>query len=258
MSRESGTARVADMLRSNPVFAAADAERLAALATRCSVLEIPAGHILFKTGEPARAVYVLVQGIIRVYQCAEDNREVTVTNLLAPNTFAEMEVIAESVGQPRLGYLEHTQAVRAATLVEIPAADFLAFIEEDPGSTRELLKDVCSRFCLNARREIDVMLEVPVRLAALMMAYVELAGQPTDDGGVLIKLPLTHEDLANGLGVAVKSIARTLKEWQTQGWVSRHKGWFVLHKPDAIEALCGAARFKLNYSYNPVDTKPKS
>lgn len=256
MSKSDGSSRVLEILRANPVFAGGDEGALAALAQKSTIIELPSGHILFRNGDPARAVYVLASGLIRVYQKAGDDREVTITNLLPPTTFGEMEVIAEATGQPRVGYVEYTMALKPSTVVEIPAADFVAFLGSDATSALELLKDVCSRFCHNALREVDVMLEVPVRLASLILSYAEVAGQ-TSPEGVVIKLPLTHDDLAKGLGVAVKSIARTLKDWQTNGWVTRHKGWFVLRDAEAIEKLCGSNRFPMTYSYQPAAVDPE-
>jgi CRP-like cAMP-binding protein len=251
LSQTRGAERVVELLRHHPAFAQSPSSRLAELARQCTVIELPAGHVLFRAGEPARAVYVLVAGIMRVYQKASDEREVTISNLIAPSILGETCVIAESVGQESLGYLEHTMAIKPATLVEVPAPEFLRFVRDDAATMQEVLEDVCRRQCAGARRDLDVLLDVPERLASLFLAYVEIAGQPGDSGTV-IKLPLTHEDLANGLGVAVKSIARTLKDWQTQGWVTRHKGWFVVRDASAIAALCDDAPVHLNYSSRPA------
>jgi CRP-like cAMP-binding protein len=244
------SAALADGLVRHPIFAAAPKPALTNLAEASRARTLAAKEVLYKAGDPATSAFMLVDGMIRVFQQTPDGREVTVTTLLAPNAFGEKTVIAEDAGAAKLGYPEGTMAIRSSALIEIPAAALLQFLREAHASAFELLRDVCCRFAESARREVDVMLPVPVRLASLLLSYADAAGTSTPDG-VLIKLSLTHDDLANGLGVATKSIARTLREWAQEDVVSRKKGWFVIRKREVLESLCGELRLHHVYRYEP-------
>jgi CRP-like cAMP-binding protein len=241
---------LSDGLRRHPIFARAPASALEKLAAACSERALAAKEILYQAGDRATCAFMLVEGMVRVYQRTPDGREVTVTTLLAPNAFGEKTLIAEDAGAPKLGYPENTMAIKASSLIEIPGPALLEFLREAPASAFELLRDVCCRFAESARREVDVMLPVPVRLASLLLSYADAAG--TDGGdGIVIKLPLTHDDLANGLGVATKSIARTLRDWSQEEIVGRKKGWFVIKKREVLESLCGEQRMHHVYRYAP-------
>jgi CRP/FNR family transcriptional regulator, cyclic AMP receptor protein len=241
---------VREVLRIHPIFAAAPDVALDTLARACRERTLAPKEILYRAGDPAACAFVLVDGLVRVYQKTPDGREVTVTTLVAPNAFGEKTVIAEDAGAPKLGYPENTMSIRSTRLIEIPGPALLAFLREAHASAFELLRDVCCRFAASARREVDVMLPVPVRLASLLLSYADAAGTASDDG-VVIKLALTHDDLANGLGVATKSIARTLREWTADEVIARRKGWFVIHKREVLESLCGELRLNHVYRYAP-------
>lgn len=232
-----------EQVRGLPAFARAREEAVEQLLAAADVVGLGERQVLFERGAPADRVFVVLEGVIRVYQ-AFDDREVTITHLTAGNTFGEMEVISEGRGGTVRGFLESTMSMVSATVLGIPAADFVAFLDADAGCSRELLGDICSRFCDSATRELAIFLEVPARLASLLLAYADLAGKPVD-GGIQIKLKLSQDDLAAGLGVTTKSIARALKQWKTSDWVVRHKGWLLIKNADALEELCHGARFKL-------------
>jgi CRP/FNR family transcriptional regulator len=239
-----------DHLRRHPIFAAAPSAALERLAEASRERTLAAKEVLYEAGDPAASAFMLAEGLIRVYQRTPDGREVTVTTLVAPNAFGEKTVIAEDAGAEKLGYPESTMAIRPSVLVEIPGPALLAFLREAHASAFELLRDVCCRFAASARREVDVMLPVPVRLASLLLSYADAAGTPSADG-VMIKLALTHDDLANGLGVATKSIARTLREWAQDEVVVRKKGWFLIKKREVLESICGELRLNHVYRYAP-------
>ena len=57
------------------------------------------------------------------------------------------------------------------------------------------------------------------------------------DGGLGIRVKLSHTELANGLGVARRSIARTLTTWVKQGLLEKSKASYV------VRDLQGLARF---------------
>lgn len=179
-------------LRAHPIFAAADPTALAELAERSNLRPLAEKEVPYRFGDAA----------------------------LAPNAFGEKTIIAESSGAPRRGYPENTMAMRASELVEIPAEAYLRFLTHAPATVFELLRDICCRFTSAAFREVDVMLPVSVRLASLLVSYAEADGKATPDG-IKLRLPFTHEDLAKGLGVATKSISRTLREWAEADLVVR-------------------------------------
>jgi CRP/FNR family transcriptional regulator, nitrogen oxide reductase regulator len=241
---------IATLLRRHPIFNLAEKGALSTLAATCTVRSLAAKEVLYRAKDPATKVFLLLEGLIRVFQSTPDGLEATVTTLVAPNAFGEKTIIAESAGAPALGYPESTMASTSSKVVEIPAEAYLEFLKSSPSSAFELLRDICCRFTLSARREVDVMLPVHVRLASLLLSFAEAAGQQGPDG-ITIRLALTHDDLAHGLGVATKSVQRTLREWAAEDLVTRKKGWLVIRDAEALAELCGEHRTNHVYRYLP-------
>ena len=230
-------------IRSNPVFAAAQPDDLWSMIQQSTWRPFQPGQHIIAEGSLVENLYILLDGTVRVFHQSSDGREATVKHLNAPCTFAEMEILA---GEPEM--LEGVQAITRIKLLQVPASSFITFIHQNMGAAMLLLKDVCTRFCIAARNERAVFFEVGPRVASLLLSYADLFGKPTDNG-VRIAHLLTQQDLAHGLGVTVRSVARILAEWKQAGWVARHKGWFVLHAPEELERICHGLRHNLNYRF---------
>ena len=249
MSRPDHEASI-KLLRENPVFAGSTDEQLHTLLDGAELIELGNSSEIFAKGDSADAVYVVCEGLVRVYHQGSNDRQTTVTHLMPPSTFGETEVFAESVGHIDSGYLTHTQTMKPSVLLKVRADAFLQYVQRDTSAAQEMLRDISGRFCDAVMRERDIFFEVPVRLASLLLTFAEMAGRETPKG-IQIRLSLNNQDLAHGLGVAVKSISRTLSDWKKRDWVIREKGWFIIQDFAALEECCRGARFNLSYRYAP-------
>lgn len=216
------------LLAKHPAFR----EPSPALVKAAKLQMVEKGDRIFTYGASAETVYVLAEGTVRVYHDGDDIA-VTVKHLLAPATFGEMEVLA---GEP---YLENADALTRCTLVAIPAAAFKTFVLDNGHAAAALLKDVCARFCVAARNERALLVAAPARIASFVLAHHELG-----------RIALTNAEIADGTGLNVKSVSRTLAAWTKQKWAARRKGWLVLLDTKAIENEAGALRANFNYRLN--------
>lgn len=228
------------LLRPNPTFRNAPDEVLREALAEAHMVELPAQEVFINAGDKPTGIYVLVEGQTRVFHRHETGREVTVKHLDAPCTLGEMQALAG------MTYVENAETMTPSVLVWIGADRFEAFLKADHRGTLELLKDVCTRFCVAARNEAVILFEVPVRLASLVLAFADLYGKDSPIG-LKIHHRLTHSDLADGLGVTRKSVNRTLSDWKAKGWMTTHKGWLVITDVPALEEVSGGFRFNINY-----------
>src|SRR5207253_2136874 len=70
-------------------------------------------------------------------------------------------------------------------------------------------------------------LDIPTRLAGLLLSFLDVYGE-SSDGGIRLRAPITYEMLARCLGATQRSVERAMGGWLAEGWVWRaHKRlWF--------------------------------
>jgi CRP-like cAMP-binding protein len=151
-----------------------------------------------------------------------------------------MQVLAE------LAFVENAETLTSSRLVRVGSVQFRRFLEADARAALALFRDVCTRFCVAARNERSVLFDVPARLAALLLAYADIFGKPCA-GGTRIRFALSQQVLADGLGIAVRSVRRVMAKWQEQDLVVCSNGRYVLKNHQVLQDMSAGLRCNLNY-----------
>jgi MFS family permease len=121
------------------IFAGASRPALERLAAAAEELDVPASEAIVREGEPAEAIFVLVDGRVEVTSSGEAGAEPAVLREMGPGTyFGEIGVLE---GIPRTATVT---ALEPCTLLRIDGDAFLAAITAGPMTTT-LLEDARSR-----------------------------------------------------------------------------------------------------------------
>lgn len=146
------------------------------------------------------------QGIIRMYQIAEDGSEISLTFFRAPDFF------------PMRLYLSHRkdeyyfQAVDVVTARKAPAAEVEAFLKQNPEVLFELTKNFADAITgLLLRVEQLSAQNAYHRVASFMLYLVHTFGKLNDDGSYEISLHMGHRDIASWVGVARETVSHQME-----------------------------------------------
>jgi CRP-like cAMP-binding protein len=224
-----------------PIFAGVEPALLERLVSRSLTRVFVANEQLLQEDEAARAFFVLHRGSVRVFYRSPSGFEVVVKLFRAPSVFGEMECINN------IPYLETVEALEKVVALEVPRPVLLEALAASPALTRNLLDDVCARLCIAAQNERSLAFNpVEVRLANLLVTYVDFYGLPVAEG-IKIRIPLTQDDLANGLGVARRSITRALKRWIEGGIVLKQARHFIVRDLTRLAQVTDPTLLRIGY-----------
>ena len=84
------------LLGQTALFTGLSAESRRALANICRPLEIRKRHVLFSEGEKGDAIYLLVQGNLKLHKSAPDGREIVIKVVQPGELFAEVILFEEA------------------------------------------------------------------------------------------------------------------------------------------------------------------
>ena len=194
----------------------------------------PAGAIIFMEGQPARGVYVLRQGRVKLLTTNSDGRTLIVKIAKPGEALGLHSVIT---GKP---YDLTAEILQPAELAFIPRADFLRCIAEH-GDACMHFANLLSRDCQSVyelARSIGLCRSVPERLARFLLDWS--TNGSAMDGGVRVKLALTHEEIAQLIGASRETVTRTLGEFKRQRTIELNGSTLVLRNKPALESLVDA------------------
>jgi CRP-like cAMP-binding protein len=112
-------------LRAVPVFATLDDRALLRIVGVSSNLVFSPGAFVFRKGEPAEALYVILSGMVRIFD-EHDGSETDVSRLGPRESFGELSLLL------RTDHTKHAIAVEETELMVIPEESFEELLATNP------------------------------------------------------------------------------------------------------------------------------
>ncbi len=201
-----------DRLAQFPLFRGLDAEDLSRLAPSLHVRSYPAGASVLTAEQPGEAVYLVVQGRVKVFLERSDGTEVTIAFLGSGETVGEMSVIDSTVR------CASVVTVEPSILAWMDRSLFQHCLETLPLFALNAVRQLTSRL-RQANEQIEALfaLDVPGRVARQLLALADQYGLPDEAGRLRIPLPLTQQDVADMVGATRESVNRVMVALRQEG-----------------------------------------
>jgi CRP-like cAMP-binding protein len=216
-----------ETLRGLPLFSGLAEDELQRLLAEAVVERCPPGTLIFREGDRARHVHLLLAGIVELSKM-EGKRECGVLMLSAGDVFMPAAALfdepyltsARALTAARLLLLE-VDAVRAATARSALLAMRLARVMG--GQWRMAVRHILDLKCRSA----------PERLAAFLLRIFD-ESRLQDSA----ELPISKRHLASRLGMTAETLSRALQTLADNGLFVRGNR-IIVRDRQAIDAFCG-------------------
>jgi CRP/FNR family transcriptional regulator, cyclic AMP receptor protein len=197
-----------DLLAGVDLFADLRSDEMARLADASRQEELRRGDVLFREGDEADRLYVVVQGRIAISKRSVDGRESVVALMEEGDLFGEMGLF-----QPQ-GRSAEARALEPSTVLAVAFGPVREIYEERP----ELLWGVVSLLADRLRTMDDVLadsvfLDVTGRTAKRLL---EIAGERDE-----FVLPVTQEELAAIVGASRERVNKAIASFVRLGWIEQ-------------------------------------
>jgi CRP/FNR family transcriptional regulator, cyclic AMP receptor protein len=222
--------RDAEYLRGVSIFANLTEEQLAAVAPCLRPSLLPPHTIVFHQNQPADTLYIVVDGIVRVFLTGQSGGEMTIDILSKGEVLGELAVLGP-----------HPRAASAMTLTEV---HLLALGGEDlprllacPEFVVNVLTVLAGRLrAVTAFAAELVLNDLRGRVAHVLLSLAERHGQQDGDA-IALDLALTQSGLAVIVGSSRESVNRVLGDFRDHGLVAVHGPRITLLRPNDLAGI---------------------
>ncbi len=212
----------ANALAIMPLFKGLSTKELTQLNELLHVKSFPAGAILFTTGEPAEAVYIVISGTLKIHAEQADGKDVFIDLSGAGDVVGEMSII-ENTGRTLSAI-----ALEDSTLLWLDRASFLECLQAIPILLRNLVVIVSGRLRLaNERIQAFASQDVDGRVARHLLAFARKYGRPDTQGHVLIPIRLTQSELAELAGASRVRVNQVVNSYKQRGYISIDPNFYI-------------------------------
>jgi CRP/FNR family transcriptional regulator, cyclic AMP receptor protein len=204
-------------------------DELQRLAATTTLSNHTAGKTVFMKGDPGNSMIAVVRGRIKICAHSSTGKELILNIVERGGLFGE---IALFDGEPRTA---DAIALEDSDLLSLERSKFQPFLKENPDLALRLLAVVCKRFRETSEHLEDTLFrETSSRLARCVLRLSCAFGKKVD-GGTLLDIKLSQEQLGNYVGVSRETVNRQLGEWQRDGLIALKSGVITVCNRAALE-----------------------
>ena len=189
--------------------------------------EIKAGKEIFSPERAQQNIYFSLQGIVKLSRI-DCEREIFI-GLLPEKSFVGLSLL---LNKSELSY--RAVALTPVTLISTTVTHFRQKLQEFPQLWTPIFQQALSR-ALTAQMIIESRLlrTSEARLIAFLLVLCQNFGVETDTG-IIIKLKLTHQTLADWTYINRPCVTKILGQLRQQQIVSIEQQQITLHNPDIL------------------------
>jgi CRP/FNR family cyclic AMP-dependent transcriptional regulator len=193
----------------------------------------PAGATLFVEGQVCRGIYVLCRGRVKLSVTSSDGHTI-ILKISQPG-----EVLGLNAAIAEIPYETTAETGQPCQVNFVKRSDFLKFLAEHSEASMHAAMQVGSD-CQQAYQQLRsfTMSSSSQRMARLILEWSqEDSGAATAHG---IKVALTHDEIAQIIGMSRETVTRTLASFRKQGIAELHGSTLLIQNMPVIHQLAGA------------------
>lgn len=210
-----------------PALAAMAPTERALLERSGRIVDLPAGHVVFRPGEPCAHFLLVLDGSVRVQLVSRQGREIVLYRVGAGETC----VLTTAGLLGTAAYEAEGTVERPTRAVALPRQPFVELLARSAPFREFVFATYGERLTEIMLRLQEVAFErIERRLAAKLL-------ERADPGG---RVALTHQELATELGTAREVVTRHLRELQRAGVVELARGEVLIQDTRALRAQAAA------------------
>ncbi len=185
--------------------------------------------MILSSNDTTSSVFYVKSGYIRVYRISEDGEELTLT-ILKPGDFFPLTY---GFSTNKTNY--YVEALTQLEIWKAPQETFLEFVKSEPEVYYELTTQLMVRFNgVLTRMEYLIFSNAYTKVASTLLMCAKGLGEE-NDGKVIVKVPLTHKDIATMIGITRETTSLEMKKLERKGLVVRNGKYIVITDQKLLE-----------------------
>ncbi len=191
---------------------------------RAKSMEVNSRTVLFSGAAPCNNFMLILKGVIRIYQTAEDGREMTLYRVEA----GDLCILSLNSMLQNRAFNAVAETETDVVALVMSAEDFRAAINGSETFRTYVLSTLTDRLAETMYLlQGTVFNHLNMRLACMLGSLFER------NKGTMLKI--THQELAHELGTTREVISRILKDFERQNCIRLSRGYIELASAEGLE-----------------------
>ena len=196
-----------------------------------STATYPKGALLFVERQESRGVYALCDGEVKLSISSPEGKIMIMRIARAGELLGLMATMA---GQP---YEVTAETIHPCQVAFVRRDEFLRFVSLHPEASQNVVRQMSAQYrgACEQLRTVGLSASAQEKLARLLLTWTE--GMQQTKEGTRLKLPLTHEEIAEFIGTTRETVTRTLSDFKVRHLVAVQGSTLMIPNRAALEAF---------------------
>lgn len=221
-----------EFLTQVPLFRDFSKKEMSLLAKIMQTRKYNKDSIILSKGEIGDSLFIIISGQVKVGILSKDGREITFSFITPNDFFGEMAILDRKKRSADISTVGDTE------VAVLRGADFISLLKKHPQMAIKVIS-ILSRRLRFADEQIESLgfFDVSRRLTKKLSQLTEEFGKKRKEG-ILIDLPLTHQELANLVGTSRETITRILNHFKKRGLIKVEKRKIIILNQKELTKYC--------------------
>lgn len=220
-------------LKNTGIFRGLSDEDVRTIDRHAFMQQIRRGQAIYLQGSPARTVYILKKGVVKIYRLTSQGKEIILDIIKKGSMFG-----VTSLAEPD-EMNESAEAIEDGVICGIKAEEFERLIQMMPALSISVTRMIGSRRYRVENRLVDLLFRtVEQRFAKILLSLADDFGIPHAEG-FLLKIRLTHKDLAALTASTRETVTATVNSLRSKGLIDIEDKYLVIKSLDGVRTLSG-------------------
>jgi CRP-like cAMP-binding protein len=201
------------LLASSSLVSGLEPKVLAALGERAVRQRFEKGRTIFYQGDPGDTLYVVAEGLVKVWVSSGDGSEMVLATLRPPDAFGELSAVDGHLRSASATTLEPT------VLLSLDRTTLLDAVHRNAAVADALLRALGGLARRITEQASDlVFLDLAGRVAKCLVHLAVREGH-VDGETTVLELPLSQTEIAEMVGGSRQSVNQIMKAFETRGFL---------------------------------------
>lgn len=220
--------RIKTMLQTKSVLGSLPESELEELARRARTVAFVKGATIYRRGDEADHMMLILAGRLKISNITDDAREVVLNFLGEGDLTGELAALD---GNPRSADATALERMEVAVLYR---RDFMPALERNPAALIEIIRLLSEKLRMASNMVEHSQLQMSSKAANGLLRLASVHGRKTGEG-ILLDLKLSQRDLGGYLGLSRENTSRELGRLRDQGLIKIDGTRIVILDTEALQ-----------------------
>lgn len=220
-----------DCLKDMAVFSRMEKDEIKMICKNSNVKSYEKGEVIFFEEDDSRNLYLLVNGQVKLTMLSPEGKEKVLTILQEGDLFGEISLFDHNP------HPVTAEVQKKARLLTLPFSKLEKMIVQKPQLALKIIEALSKKTRLLTSQVRDLVFHDAVeKMASLLIRFGEDFGRE-ENGRIKIDLILTHQEIANLLGVSRVTVTKTINKLIDNNLITIENRHIIILNEDELRKI---------------------